>query len=91
MIGTMLVKINDNDAKEDKVMEALNKGNITSIILVGISSYLLTIYMLPETMRMNFFGEGTIEVSSMSVFYNTCWSNCRWCYFFCYRILYWIR
>ena len=71
MIGTMLVKINDNDAKEDKVMKALNKGNITSIILVGISSYLLTIYMLPETMRMNFFGEGTIEVSSMSVFYAT--------------------
>ena len=71
MIGTMLVKINDNDAKEDKVMKALNKGNITSIILVGISSYLLTIYMLPETMRMNFFGEGTIDVSSMSVFYAT--------------------
>ena len=71
MIGTMLVKINDNDAKEDKVMSALNKGNITSIILVGISSYLLTIYMLPETMKMNFFGEGTIEVSSMSVFYAT--------------------
>ena len=71
MIGTMLVKINDNDAKEDKVMSALNKGNITSIILVGISSYLLTIYMLPETMKMNFFGEGTIEVSSISVFYAT--------------------
>ena len=71
MIGTMLVKINDNDAKEDKVMSALNKGNITSIILVGISSYLLTIYMLPETMKMNFFGEGTIEVSSMNVFYAT--------------------
>ena len=71
MIGTMLVKINDNDAKEDKVMGALNKGNITSIILVGISSYLLTIYMLPETMKMKFFGEGTIEVSSMNVFYAT--------------------
>ena len=71
MIGTMLVKINDNNAKEDKVMSALNKGNITSIILVGISSYLLTIYMLPETMMMNFFGEGTIEVSSINVFYAT--------------------
>ena len=71
MIGTMLVKINDNDAKEDKVMSALNKGNITSIILVGISSYLLTIDMLPETMNMNFFGEGTIEVSAISVFYAT--------------------
>ena len=71
MIGTMLVSIKDNDAKEDKVMGALNKGNITSIILVAISSYVLTMYMLPETLMMNFFGEGTIEVSSMNVFYAT--------------------
>ena len=33
IIGTMLVSINDNEAKEDQVMAALNKGNITSIIL----------------------------------------------------------
>ena len=71
MIGTMLVSIKDNDAKENKVMGALNKGNITSIILVAISSYVLTMYMLPETLMMNFFGEGTIEVSSMNVFYAT--------------------
>ena len=71
MIGTMLVSIKDTDAKEDKVMGALNKGNITSIILVAISSYVLTMYMLPETLMMNFFGEGTIEVSSMNVFYAT--------------------
>ena len=71
MIGTMLVSITDNDAKEDKVMGALNKGNITSIFLVAISSYILTIYMLPETMKMYFFGEGMLEVSSMSVFYAT--------------------
>ena len=71
MIGTMLVSIQDNDAKEDKVMGALNKGNITSIILVAISSYVLTMYMLPEKLMMNFFGEGTIEVSSINVFYAT--------------------
>ncbi len=68
-IGTMLVKIKDNDAKENKVMAALNKGNITSIILVAISSYFLTIYMLPEIMVMNFFGEGMQQFSSMDVFY----------------------
>ena len=39
IIGTMLVKINNADAKEDEVMGALNKGNITSIILVAISCY----------------------------------------------------
>ena len=71
MIGTMLVSINDNKAKEDKVMGALNKGNITSIILVAISCYVLTIYMLPETMKMNFFGEGLQDVSAMNVFYAT--------------------
>ena len=68
-IGTMLVKIKDNDAKENKVMAALNVGNITSIILVAISSYFLTVYMLPKTMIMNFFGEGMIEFTSLDVFY----------------------
>ena len=33
IIGTMLVKINDNDAKEAQVMGALNIGNWTSIVL----------------------------------------------------------
>ena len=68
-IGTMLVKIKDNDAKENKVMAALNVGNITSIVLVAISSYFLTVYMLPKTMIMNFFGEGMIEFTSLDVFY----------------------
>jgi len=33
VIGTMLVKIKNNDAKEAQVMGALNIGNITSIVL----------------------------------------------------------
>jgi K(+)-stimulated pyrophosphate-energized sodium pump len=70
-IGTMLVKINSNDAKEDEVMGALNKGNWVSIALVAISCYLLVDYMLPETMQMQFFGEGTQDISSMRVFYAT--------------------
>ena len=72
VIGTMLVTIKDNKAKEDKVMAALNKGNITSIILVAVSSYILTLYMLPSKMMMKFFGETQpVEVSSMDVFYAT--------------------
>ena len=67
MIGTMIVKIKDNDAKESKVMAALNKGNITSIILVAISSYFLTVYMLPEEMEMKFFDP--MKFSSVDVFY----------------------
>jgi len=71
IIGTLLVNIKSNDAKEDEVMSALNKGNWTSIILVGISCYVLCDWMLPETMKMEFFGEGLKEIFSMSVFYAT--------------------
>ena len=71
IIGTLLVKIKSNEAKEAQVMGALNKGNWTSIILVAISCYVLVTWMLPETMQMEFFGEGLQEISSMRVFYAT--------------------
>lgn len=71
IIGTMLVKIKSNDAKESQVMRALNIGNWTSIVLVAVSCFGLVTWMLPETMNMNFFGEGLQEISSMRVFYAT--------------------
>ena len=71
IIGTLLVKIKSNDAKETQVMGALNLGNWTSIALVAISCYGLVTWMLPASMKMEFFGEGLQEVSSMSVFYAT--------------------
>ncbi len=71
IIGTMLVKIKSNDAKESQVMGALNIGNWTSIILVALACFGLVTWMLPETMQMNFFGEGLQEISSMRVFYAT--------------------
>jgi K(+)-stimulated pyrophosphate-energized sodium pump len=71
LLGSMLVSISDNNAKEAEVMGALNKGNITSILLVAISSYFLVNYMLPVSMKMEFFGEGLIEISAMRVFYAT--------------------
>ena len=71
LIGTTLVGIKSNNAKESQVMKALNIGNITSIILVAITSYFLVIWMLPETMNMHFFGEGLIDISAMRVFYAT--------------------
>ena len=70
-IGTTLVKIKNNDAKEDQVMGALNVGNWTSIILVALTCLGLCNWMLPETMKMEFFGEGLIEISAMRVFYAT--------------------
>jgi len=69
IIGTLFVKIKSNDDKENEVMGALNIGNWTSIVLVAVSCYALCKWMLPETMKMEFFGEGLKEVSSMSVFY----------------------
>ncbi|MDX2359186.1 MAG: sodium-translocating pyrophosphatase [Crocinitomicaceae bacterium] len=72
MIGTMLVKIKNNDAKEKQVMGALNVGNWVSIALVAVASYALIMWMLPETMKMRFFGEGLIEISSLRVFGAAC-------------------
>lgn len=71
IVGTMLVKIKNNDAKEKQVQGALNVGNWVSIVLTLISCYFLVDYMLPETMQMSFFGEGLQEISSMRVFYAT--------------------
>jgi len=71
LIGTMLVKIKSNDAKESQVMRALNIGNWTSIILVALSCFGLVYYLLPETMNMEFFGEGLKEVPRINVFYAT--------------------
>jgi K(+)-stimulated pyrophosphate-energized sodium pump len=77
VIGTLLVKIKSNDAKEAEVMRALNIGNWTSIILVALSCYGLCMYLLPDTLQMQFFGENLdangneipVMISNMNVFY----------------------
>ena len=71
IIGTMLVKITSNDAKEAQVQKALNIGNWVSIVLTALACFVLVKYMLPESMSMNFFGEGVKEISSLRVFYAT--------------------
>lgn len=69
IIGTMLVRIKDNNAKEAQVQNALNMGNWVSIILVAVSCFFLVDYMLPKEMQMTFYGEGVQVISSMRVFY----------------------
>ena len=74
LLGTMLVSIKSNDAKESEVMGALNKGNWFSIALVAVSCYGLVTWMLPETMKMNFFETGgnvLKDITAMRVFYAT--------------------
>ncbi|MGY8948404.1 MAG: sodium-translocating pyrophosphatase [Flavobacteriales bacterium] len=69
LIGTLLVKISSNDAKEKDVQKALNIGNWASIAMVAAACYGLVTWMLPETMQMDFFGEGLQDISSIRVFY----------------------
>ncbi len=71
IIGTLLVKISSNDAKEAQVQTALNIGNWTSIALVAVSCFVLVKWMLPAEMQMSFYGEGVQTISSMNVFYAT--------------------
>ncbi len=77
IIGTMLVRISSNDAKEKQVQGALNIGNWVSIALTAVACYFLVTWMLPETMMMKFFGENfdaqgnemALPISSLRVFY----------------------
>ncbi len=71
IIGTFLVKISSNSAKEAEVQRALNIGNWVSIGLVAVSCFILVNWMLPAKMQMNFYGEGSIKITSMRVFYAT--------------------
>ena len=72
IIGTFLVSIKNNDAKESKVQAALDRGNWAAIILTLIASYFLIDWMLPATMEMKFFGEGVKEIASINVFWAAC-------------------
>ena len=69
IIGTLIVKISSDDAKEKQVQGALNMGNWVSIGLTAIACFFLIKWMLPTTMNMEFFGEGLKEISSMRVFW----------------------
>jgi K(+)-stimulated pyrophosphate-energized sodium pump len=69
IIGTLLVKITSDSAKEKQVQKALNIGNWVSIILTAIACFFLVQYMLPQTMKMEFFGEGIKEITSIRVFF----------------------
>ncbi|MGY5846516.1 sodium-translocating pyrophosphatase [Salegentibacter sp. HM20] len=75
IVGTLLVKISSNSAKEAEVQKALNIGNWTSIILVAIATFFLVKWMLPaNTLTMGFFVGGAegfeyTSIASIRVFY----------------------
>jgi len=69
IIGTLVVKVKDDNAKEADVQRAFNIGNWGSIILTGISTYFVIKWMLPDTLQMSFFGEGMKPITSNGVFF----------------------
>ena len=72
IIGTLFIKIKDNDAKEAQVQASLNTGNLISIVITSISCWFLIDYLLPETITgMKFFGEGTRDIPGRNIFYST--------------------
>jgi len=72
IIGTLFIKIKNNDAKEAQVQASLNTGNLISIVITLISCWFLIDYLLPETITgMKFFGEGTRDIPSKNIFYST--------------------
>ncbi len=69
ILGSFLVKVKNDQAREQEVQSALNLGNWSSIALTAVASYFLIQWMLPETMTMKFFGKGDVSVSPNEVFY----------------------
>jgi K(+)-stimulated pyrophosphate-energized sodium pump len=72
IVGTFLVRISSNDAKESQVQRALDTGNWVAIALTLGASWFLIDWMLPATLQMNFFGEGIKDIPSINVFYAAC-------------------
>ena len=72
IIGTFFVRIKSNDAKESQVQKALDTGNWVAILITLAASWYFIDWMLPETLNMNFFGEGIIAIPSINVFWAAC-------------------
>ena len=72
IIGTLFVRIKSNDAKESQVQKALDTGNWAAILLTLVASWFLIDWMLEDTIKMTFFGEGVVAVPSINVFFAAC-------------------
>jgi K(+)-stimulated pyrophosphate-energized sodium pump len=72
IMGSWLVRISNDNAKEAQVQNALNMGNWSSILLTLIAAYFMINWLLPDVVYMNYFGEGAREISSLRVFLAVC-------------------
>ena len=72
ILGSLLIRVKDNNAKEAEVQSALNRGNLVSIIITAVAGYFLIQWMLPETLYgIQFFGEANKDIPSSNIFYAT--------------------
>lgn len=69
ILGTLLITVKGDSPKEPEVQSALNKGNWGSIVLTAVACYFVINLLLPVEMKMSFFGEDIMIISSMDVFY----------------------
>ncbi len=69
IIGTWVIRIKNNNAKEKQVQGAFNLGNWGSLVLTAVASFFIIQWMLPAKMEMEFFGEGTKIIGYNRVFY----------------------
>jgi K(+)-stimulated pyrophosphate-energized sodium pump len=72
IIGTLFIRIKNNDAKEAQVQSSLNLGNLISILITLFSCWFLIDLLLPDTINgMKFFGEDSKNIPSRNIFYST--------------------
>lgn len=69
ILGSLIIKVNNENAKEPEVQAALNKGNWGSIVLTAVACWFIIDLLLPAELSMTFFGEGVKTISSRYVFY----------------------
>ena len=72
IIGTLFIRIKNNDAKEAQVQSSLNLGNLISILITLFSCWFLIDLLLPDTINgMKFFGEDPKNIPSQNIFFST--------------------
>ncbi len=71
IIGMQFVRVSDSkEATSDSVQSALNLGNWVGLIITAVACYPIITMLLPDTLTMNFFGEGARQIPNMNVFYS---------------------
>ena len=69
IVGMWAVRLKEGaEVSAETVQSALDRGNWVSIILTAVVCYPLIKWMLPDPMTMTFFGQGSVTVTSTSVF-----------------------